>query len=210
VSSPPTPQPVLLRYLSSEQITNLSRLAAYLASLPEDYVGFDMSAYHTGYLPAMYYCGGVPLRPAGGGQQYCGTAACALGHGPAAGVAVPSHLLCTTPAGETRVMWTQYSRLFCWETAAYNWLFSGSWTHLDNTPRGAAGRLRYALAGLPLPLVLMSADPVRYLRWREEPDLYALFASSGGGTEARQLLASYAPYLPPPAQRPCVTRHGQE
>jgi hypothetical protein len=71
----------------------------------------------------------------------CKTVACAAGHGPLFGI--------KKWRGEN---WTEYShRVFTGHNwILWNWLFDGQWAGVDNTPKGAAARIRYALAhGVP-------------------------------------------------------------
>lgn len=108
---------------TDEQRANLLRLAAHL-DLGVTNLQFDMAKY----------------------QNECGTVGCAAGHGPSLGIARGRY-----------EDWPDYaSRAFGahpWdeeEEHAYIWLFAGGWASADNTPRGAAGRIRYALAhGVP-------------------------------------------------------------
>ena len=68
----------------------------------------------------------------------CGSAACAIGYGPAAGVKVI----------ETDKEWDTYSeRVFGFSclSDAWNFMFSGVWTSYDNTPEGAARRINYVI-----------------------------------------------------------------
>jgi hypothetical protein len=79
-----------------------------------------------------YHNGGVP----------CGTVACALGHGPAAGI-----LFDNNTHG-----WTAYSLNFLPSTVIdeWAWLFAAEWSKFDNTPLGAAKRIRTLLeSGVP-------------------------------------------------------------
>jgi len=141
--------------LSEQQRANLTKLAAYLRTLPEDYPDFAMSqfvagAYGQGFDPAS-----VPE---------CGTAACAAGHGPSAGVPfIP---------GET---WAEYSfRAFVprededgndW--GDWDWCFGAGWASTDNTAHGAAARIEWFLKnGVP--------DDGDDQRWGDAPLCYAL------------------------------------
>ncbi len=66
---------------TSRQRDNLAKLAAYLEALPADYDKFKMNTYNTdasGEEPDF------STRPV----ISCGSAACAIGHGPAAGIRV--------------------------------------------------------------------------------------------------------------------------
>jgi len=120
--------------LSEEQIKNLRTLAAYLKTLPADYPDFEMNDYvSTGELEAH-----VPK---------CGTAACAVGHGPNAGM-LPLN-------GET---WGAYSmRVFIADSQLtgsdcdpWEWCFDSQWSDVDNTAHGAAERILHMLEhGVP-------------------------------------------------------------
>jgi hypothetical protein len=122
--------------LTGEQRANLAKLADYLAALPADYEQFDMSSF---YEDAGSGCG-IPLSR--GDKPKCGTVACAAGHGIAAGI----------PARDTDLdMWCFYSqRAFCPEGEAWDWCFEAEWSDVDNTPAGAAARIRLMLKhGVP-------------------------------------------------------------
>lgn len=106
---------------------NLEKLATYLESLPANYRHFGMDRYavhdpnRSDYEP----CEDFP----------CGTVACALGHGPAAGITSAPH--------ET---WEDYAHRFVDDDSQeWSWLFGGQWSAFDNTHRGAAARIRYFL-----------------------------------------------------------------
>lgn len=107
---------------------NMARLADYLEALPDDYVDFDMSNYREGE-------GRGAIA-----RVVCGTAGCAVGHGPNAGI--------KPLRGET---WYEYSqRAFTGDDYAWQWCFSGAWSYRDNTPKGAAARIRWFLKnGVP-------------------------------------------------------------
>lgn len=113
---------------------NLEKLATYLEQLPEGYEHFDMK----------YYFVAQGLRLASPDNESvlesCGTVACAIGHGPAAGIPVKS--------GE---LWVVYSeRVFELSPSAWDWCFGEEWVRVDNTPQGAAKRIRhYITYGLP-------------------------------------------------------------
>jgi hypothetical protein len=70
----------------------------------------------------------------------CGSVGCAIGHGPYAGV-----------EKHAEEDWDQYShRVFGLELAAWAWCFSSRWRDTDNTPEGAALRIRWLHAhGVP-------------------------------------------------------------
>jgi hypothetical protein len=107
---------------------NLQKLATYLRSLPADYQEFDMEVYASDNSFAH------PLS--------CGTAGCAIGHGPNAGI-----------AAQDQEEWEDYSRRVFAITAdadEWDWCFGWYWAHTDNTPLGAAQRIEWLLQnGLP-------------------------------------------------------------
>jgi hypothetical protein len=109
---------------------NLLKLARYLWDLPENYAHFDMEYY--------FNVAGA-LRPPRSGElpTGCGTVACAVGHGPAAGIK-PSDYVgwrhYTSEAFGARVL-----------DPVWEWCFDARWSRKDNTPRGAAKRIFYML-----------------------------------------------------------------
>lgn len=125
--------------LSDAQRNNLSTLASYLERLPSNYKHFDMEtfAYSEEHEE-------VPTSEIQNGKFSCGTVACAVGHGPAAGITFcPSDL---EPNGYPG--WLKYSERFVPSgSPEWIWCFSDEWAEFDNTPRGAAARIRHLLAG---------------------------------------------------------------
>ena len=114
---------------------DLVRLISHLEQLPSGYRDFSMHSYHE--LPDVNDRGLVSKRLAHAG---CGTVACAVGHAPDAGINCDQH----------RHWWDLDRYLACGDSLASEWMFGGQWVDLDNTPHGAAGRIRYALLhGLP-------------------------------------------------------------
>jgi hypothetical protein len=111
--------------------SNLTILADYLDTLPSP--RFDMTYF------ARDEHDEVLTRPV---THECATVACAVGWGPAAGIPV-----------NDASCWTQYSRdAFGLEPNldAWNWCFAGAWSHIDNSPAGAAKRIRHLIeVGLP-------------------------------------------------------------
>ena len=110
-----------------EQRRNLTILADHLATGKTNHE-FDMWNYSDeGFDP--------------GEMPSCGTVACAAGHGPSLGIAPKN--------GE---YWHEYvGRVFIGDDEnAHFWMFGSDWTDGDNTPQGAAARIRYALEhGIP-------------------------------------------------------------
>lgn len=113
---------------------NLLKLADYLDKLPDDYVHFDMSDFFNDGESC-------PFPEGANIKNICGTVACAVGHGPAAGIEALK--------GEG---WFGYSsRVFTGDIYEWRWCFCDDWQHVDNTPKGAALRIRHLIdVGLPL------------------------------------------------------------
>jgi len=66
---------------------------------------------------------------------FCGTAACAAGHGPHAGI-----------EKDSLEYWREYiQRAFCLRSNSWSWCFDAEWADIDNTPEGAAKRILYLL-----------------------------------------------------------------
>jgi len=131
--------------------SNLRKLAKYLLSLPENYKSFDMSLWlrnkrrnrwgeYTEFAPNE-----ITKRLNDEGEYTCGTAGCAVGHAPLAGI--PPKL------GED---WTDYCdrTLVRWLadfTDEWQWCFGSEWASVDNTPQGAGKRIMYMLKhGVPV------------------------------------------------------------
>ena len=148
-----TASSVLTRY----QIENLLTLAQYLFNLPTEYSNFNMRNYvvventENTWLygsaviidPLEYdrFLTAVNNKTAG-----CGTVACAIGHGPAAGISINSD----------DSDWYEYSHRFINNDISdianvmWDWCFSSNWENYDNTAHGAAKRILYLLKhGLP-------------------------------------------------------------
>tara|TARA_Y100001001_G_scaffold138359_1_gene140480 strand:- start:1177 stop:1779 length:603 start_codon:yes stop_codon:yes gene_type:complete len=147
-------------------VANCEKLAVYLENLPEDYEDFGMVAYiQPRDLDALR-----KYALENGGVHSCGTAACAIGHGPAAGVYFPDpkeddalwRLTYGTTFSEDGRMehtddkvlspdWSTYSRRYFINPMSdtgqvlWDWCFGSGWAHTDDTPHGAAKRIRYML-----------------------------------------------------------------
>lgn len=111
---------------------NLLKLADYLATLPDDYEQFDMSEY-------MAERDGETFDPYERSKPVCGTVACAVGHGPAAGIRIYGDLDWSDYAD--RVFGVFKEDIFGWD-----YMFSSTWSETDNTPKGAAARIRTYVA----------------------------------------------------------------
>jgi hypothetical protein len=133
---------------------NLEKLADYLESLPRNYKHFDMGDYaqHTGdhdfdgktFEQAFH---ADPLNTV----KDCGTVACAVGHGPAAGIPLAKAHLTKDGDGDWDIDWDSYAANFTpSHTDAWNWMFGSSWEDEDNHHFGAAARILYYLdKGVP-------------------------------------------------------------
>lgn len=122
---------------------NLGKLAIHLETLPVGYVHFDMLTYYdrasdlTSEQRADY-----ALNNGGVDKFNCGTVACAVGHGPAAGILFSSTEI--TRWGFPN--WDNYAERFTeGEGNLFEWLFSSRWVDADNSHYGAAARIRFVL-----------------------------------------------------------------
>jgi hypothetical protein len=143
---------------------NRKTLADYLDSLPEDYKHFEMATYidneayqeendDSNYINAQFL--DYALKNGGVANHGCGTVACAVGHGPAAG-------LLFTPEEITTISYYDYNNIGDYVTAEapnwnryserfvasrgdsdWEWCFGAGWSLYDNHHWGAAARLRY-------------------------------------------------------------------
>jgi hypothetical protein len=113
---------------------NLLKLASYLESLPKDYKHFEMEVYNNDE---------DQVDPIKG----CGTVACAIGHTPYVKT-IPLNIedyLKTYINNKCYVDWSGMCEdsYGVEETSdAYEWCFSSSWAATDNTPQGAAKRIK--------------------------------------------------------------------
>lgn len=139
--------------LTRANIKNLDKLATYLESLPEDYEHFNMQDYvlqvpnwNENLIRYMLKNGGL--------FNNCGSPGCALGHGPSAGITARNGVdIVKDSEGDPKVEWDAYASRFVPygpdgnRTRLWDFLFGGSWGQTDDTHRGAAGRIRFILAG---------------------------------------------------------------
>ena len=128
---------------TEKQNINLEKLANYLISLPEDYEHFSMESF--------YYLKGVndfTLPGLRAEKDYkeliklnkCGTVACAVGHGPAAGI----------PLRNFKSWWSYSNKSFTNDNKEWEWCFGGGWYIVDDTARGAGVRIKALLGGIVL------------------------------------------------------------
>lgn len=105
---------------------NLLKLADFLENNYSN-INFDMKYYKTLSHSNIIHS---PIS-----EYKCETVACALGYGPLAGI---KPLL-----GET---WGAYgARNFVDNFSQFDFIFGSTWRYFDNTPLGAAARIRYFL-----------------------------------------------------------------
>lgn len=120
--------------LTTPQLNNLKKLAAYLKKFPDNYGHFDMAVYFD-------IGDGMDgeLNPTEAIEHQCGAVACAIGHGVAAGIEVI----------DEDDEWDDYAAgqfgAFNAGGLVYNWCFHHRWGAHDNTPRGASARILYML-----------------------------------------------------------------
>lgn len=146
---------------------NLIKLAEYLDTLPDDYMSFSMDVFLTA---ANSLRDALPTSRSrdyalhNGGVGECGAVACAVGHGPAAGILFDNDPSLFFPESG-RPDWDAYIDRYLIDdykaytpeaSKAFDWMFGGSWHSIDNTPSGAAARIRYLLDGKPIPA---NSDP---------------------------------------------------
>jgi hypothetical protein len=168
----------MTRSLTPARRARLEKLAAYLESLPEDYGGFEMRHYFLGpRLEEIHYA------RENGGVTACGAVACAVGHGPSAGIPVPPRFV-----GPVCVDWNGYAGLFVgdWNSAAFDWCFGSSWARIDNHHWGAAARIR---------LLLKLGRPPKEMDWDDNlwlahSDLLSLYAPYRIDSKAKEGVSS--------------------
>lgn len=92
----------------------------------------------------------------------CGTAACAVGWAPVAGIDRRKNEFGYTESWQTFAARQLLGQSF--HTIAGRWLFSCDWATLDNTPEGAAYRIRLALEhGIPADAMTRTQRHPRYV-----------------------------------------------
>lgn len=120
--------------------TNLERLASYLENLPEGYLHFDMESY--------FHEPSCDLRTERDEMEHSiglteptmGMVGCALGHSAAAGI---------DPIEWDATLWFDFAeKAYGVDPEQASYIFGGEWYAIDNTPKGAAQRIRNVLAGI--------------------------------------------------------------
>jgi hypothetical protein len=153
--------------LNDKARDNLCKLATYLQSLPKNYSHFDMREWYsdTGNddLDEKYFTSQVTMK-------HCGTAACACGHGPAAGIPMPKELYDNFPAyGYSELLGQNLDvRTRPGIAEAHRWLFSGEWATYDDHHWSAAARIRFVLSEGKVPGTNRSSyyDPKVYAGYK--------------------------------------------
>lgn len=137
--------------LTEKSRQNLLKLASYLESLPEDYDHFTMKNY---FLNNQYQTT-FPTKDELN-MTTCGTVACAVGHGPAAGIELTGRyitkLLYRVRDGAILVRWSAYTIDNFLDglddsdiDRTFAFLFDTSWSEHDDHHWGAAARIYYFL-----------------------------------------------------------------
>lgn len=124
------------RGITVQQVENLRTLAKYLRE-KVDPQRFDMADY--------CYKGSIHNEVYLPSEHTCGTAACAVGHGPMAGIGGDLNQY------KSWVSYTHVNFIPAGQDRSSEWLFSGCWDEHDNTPEGAADRIdTFLRSGVPL------------------------------------------------------------
>lgn len=130
---------------------NLLRLATYLETLPADYSKFAMETFQRRESRNGNF-GQEPFTAQDVAEvNLCGTAGCAIGHAPLAGF----------PVELSDKGWFPYSERISGlknSSEEWEWCFGGDWEEYDNTPKGAAARIRR----------LVETGTIGELPWRDE------------------------------------------
>lgn len=145
--------------LTNKHRNRLMKLATYLDTLPKDYKEFDMDSYFANKDDDEKSALEREYALHNGGVSKCGTSACAVGHGPSAGILVPDHLIEKGWAGHWLIDWEAYSQKFCGrDMLLFNWMFGSYWSEVDNHHYGAAARIKYVLMDHDIPEYFRSSS----------------------------------------------------
>tara|TARA_Y100001001_G_C8000065_1_gene305949 strand:- start:1052 stop:1474 length:423 start_codon:yes stop_codon:yes gene_type:complete len=135
--------------------SNFKKLAAFLETVDDDQ--FNMNVFFRDYdiVENDYLVEG---------KTTCGTVACAAGWGPAAGIL----------AADNCQYWGDYICDMFLDgeglssgldlNPVYRWVFSEAWSVADNSPKGAAARIRWMLAGKPIDLPIHNETVEKYMK----------------------------------------------
>lgn len=144
--------------LPARQQRNLAILRDHLESLPGDYAHFKMACWFDASprnkintLAQRKIEAEYAARNGGVASRSCGAVACAVGHGPEAGLLVDPKFISETGG----VAWQAYARetftVERFSTVLMDWLFDGAWNRSDNHHWGAAARITLILEGYGVP-----------------------------------------------------------
>lgn len=137
---------------------NLTKLATFLDELPENYRQFYMSDFTNSYLTPEQ----LARYQSDPTYNLCDSAACAVGHAPAAGIKVdPSTFTQQILEGYSTDIWDAYVQAafgIGFDGPEFEFMFGGGWSEVDNTPKGAAARIRYVLDGKHIPHLASGCD----------------------------------------------------
>lgn len=125
--------------MEQEHKDNLLKLADYLDALPADYKHFDMGSYYTYHGEEIFPDDSDEEKPGPYDLNACGSSACAIGHGPNAGI----------PLQGDDYFWSKYARrAFGVDESDYesggNYMFG---LNNSNDPKAAAKRIREVVSG---------------------------------------------------------------
>lgn len=134
--------------IKSKQQKNIRALIDYLSKLPTTYEQFDMGSFYTNEVYVSESKLPCELKKIKETVHTCGTVGCAIGHAPfASGTIKP----------RPRESWSDYSFRFLFgndvdqynstmeQDKVWEWCFGGEWSNYDNTPQGAAKRMKVLL-----------------------------------------------------------------
>lgn len=141
--------------LLDTQVANLEKLATFLETQC-DPTHFDMSDFFLDGKGVFY----MPYQVSKKDYNECGTVACAAGYGPAAGI---------EPKSKESKNWFVYviNNFTRGDGEVYFWCFSSDWAYVDNTPLGAAKRIRYMLKHRHIPVdirIFTDSDIIEFLQ----------------------------------------------
>lgn len=169
---------------------NLSKLATFLDELPEDYRQFGMADFTNQWMSPeelKQYQTDPTYNP-------CGSAACAVGHAPAAGIKVdPSTITQQILDGYSTDIWDAYVQAafgIKFDSTAFEFMFGGGWADHDNTPKGAAARIRYVVANNNIPDI-----PTGWNSREGEPEMGPFDSYNLGYSEVGEITELYEGYL---------------
>lgn len=165
---------------------NLLKLAAYLDTLPLDYEHFEMEDFMQGGDAQKYAL--YATENGGVGVTTCGAVACAVGHGPSAGFLFEKNELekdcirVLTDDGNSyewvdilKPDWHAYTgRVFVDSgSSLFDFMFGGGWSGWDNTPCGAAARIRFGVENFER----YTEEEFHYLYCDRDTDCYESFVA---------------------------------